>query len=244
MFRCGRFLTILLWGILNLVGASSVTQAQVDYSLSISRSVLADPGEQGVRLYFIFTSIDSVAGFDMLVKFNTELLTPTTVQPTCPFQVFNYDLSSPGQVRIVGRRGISDSVFFSPLPPGQDTLGYILVSITPQDLLIDIETPVEFKEDPITPNSDNRLMRSDGSFIEGSDLELTNGSVFIRHPLYGDVNDDGYPNTIADAIFLLNYLSGRQELTPRQKANSDLNRDAVQASMADFMNLVAIITEN
>jgi hypothetical protein len=88
------------------------------------------------------------------------------------------------------------------------------------------------------------LIAPDSSFIEEPDLELTDGSVFIRHPLYGDVNDDGYPYTIADAIFFLNFLAGRQGLTPRQKANSDVTRDGIQASMSDFINLVAIITEN
>jgi hypothetical protein len=244
MFKCRWFLTMLFLGILNLWGANSVTFAQVDYSLWISQSVLANPGEDEVCLYLVLAKLDSVAGFDVLVRFNPELLTVTGVEPTCRFQLFNYDLSPQGGVRIIARRHVSDSTYLSPLSPGRDTLGHISVKITSQDLLVDIETSVEFSEDPKTPYPDNRLITPDSSFIEEPDLELTDGSVFIRHPLYGDVNDDGYPYTIADAIFFLNFLAGRQGLTPRQKANSDVTRDGIQASMSDFINLVAIITEN
>jgi hypothetical protein len=244
MYKCRWFLTILFLGILNLWGVNSVAFAQVDYSLWISQSVLANPGEGDVCLYLVLDKIDSVAGFDMFVKFNPELLTVTGVRPTCRFQLFNYDFTLPGEVRIIARRHVSDSTYLSPLPSGRDTLGYISVKITSQDLLVDIETPVEFSDDPKTSYTDNRLIVPDSSFIEEPDLKLTDGSVFIKHPLYGDVNDDGYPYTIADAIFFLNFLAGRQGLTPRQKANSDVTRDGIQASMSDFVNLVAIITEN
>jgi hypothetical protein len=244
MFRCRWFLTILVLGILALFWASSSVFAQADYSLSLSQSVLADPGEEGVCLYLVLSSIDSVAGFEVLLKFNPQLLTPIGVEPACRFQLFGYDFSSPDEVRIIARRHVPDSTYLPPLPPGRDTLGYISVSVISQDLLVDLETPVEFMEDPETSDPDNRLITPDSSFIEEPDLELTHGSVFIRHPLYGDVNDDGYPYTIADAIFFLNFLAGRQGLTPRQRANSDVTRDGVQASMSDFIHLVTIITEN
>ena len=244
MFRYRWFLTILLLGMLNLLGASSVTFAQTDYSLSISQSVLADPGEQGVRLYLVLSKPDSVAGFEVLLKLNPELLTPIGAEPICRFQLFDCDLSLPGQVRIIARRHVPDSTYLPPLPAGRDTLGYISMSITSQDLLVDTQTPVEFSENPQSPDPDNRLITPHSSFIVEPDLKLTHGSVFIRHPLYGDINDDGNSYTIADAIFFINFLAGRQELTPRQKANSDVTRDGVQASMSDFIQLVAIITEN
>jgi hypothetical protein len=244
MFKCRWFLTILILGILDLYGISSVSKAQGDYSLSISQSVSANPGEAGVCLYLVLSKPDSVAGFDLLVQFNPELLIPTLAKPNCRFQLFDYDFSLPGKAKIIARRHVPDSVAISPLAPGIDTLGCILMSITPQDLLIDVEAPVEFSEDPGTPDRDNKLIAPDSSLVYEPDLELIDGSILIRHPLYGDVNDDGYPNTIADAIFFINFLAGKQELTPRQKANSDVTRDGTQASMSDFINLVAIITEN
>ena len=141
MFKCRWFLTILFLGILNLLGANSVTFAQGDYSLSLSRNVLANPGEDDVCLYLILAKLDSVAGFDVFVKFNPELLTVTGAEATCRFQLFNSDPSPQGGVRIIARRHVPDSIYLSPLSPGMDTLGYISVKITSQDLLVDIGRP-------------------------------------------------------------------------------------------------------
>jgi hypothetical protein len=115
--------------------------------------------------------------------------------------------------------------------------------VTSPDPLSDLIVPLSFLDDAATQFADNRLVKSDSTFITPPELALTDGSVLIRYPLYGDVNDDGYVFTIADAIFLFNYLSGTQELSSRQKANSDINRDGVQAGMTDFIQLITVITE-
>jgi hypothetical protein len=57
------------------------------------------------------------------------------------------------------------------------------------------------------------------------------------------VNDDGYAYTIADAIFFFNFLAGSQKLTPRQRANSDSNKDGIQASISDVLHLLKVIAE-
>jgi hypothetical protein len=235
--------TIMLLVFFNLTWAPSVTQAQ-DHVLSISQGVLADPGDEAVPLYLVMSSVDSIAGFEAFLEFNSELLTPTGVVATSRFQLFGYHIFSSGQVKIIARRQAADSVYIGPMDPGLDTLACIYMSVTSQDLLVDVETPVEFSEYPQTPHFDNILVAPDSSFIQQPDLGLIDGSVFIRRPLYGDMNDDGKPYTIADAIFFLNFLAGRQKLTPRQRANSDVTRDGAQASMADFIRLVTIITED
>ena len=243
MFRRKWYQTIFFLVLLSLSWAPSVSHAQ-DHSLSLSQGVLANPGEEWVRLYLVVSSIDSVAGFEALLKFNPELLAPMSVVPTRRFQFFSHYLYLPDRVKIVARRHVADSVYLGPLDPGLDTLACVYMSVSSQDLLVDVETPVQFLEDPGSPYSDNILVFPDSSFTGEPDLGLTHGSVFIRYPLYGDINDDGLPHTIADAIFFLNFLAGGQRLTPRQKANSDVTRDGVQASMADFIRLVAIITED
>lgn len=242
MFRHKGYLTILCLGILNLAGLCSLGFAQVDFSISLGSGVVTDPGGQAT-LYFVLGSPDSIAGVDMLLEFDPYLLTYSWVELLPRFQHASYDHSVPGRLRVVVRRHHPDSTYLSPLPPGTDTLGFIWLNVTSQDLLLDLETTVSFFEDPGTPFVDNRLARSDGSFVTPPELRLTHGSVFIRHPLYGDVNDDGYAYTIADAIFFFNYLAGSQKLTPRQRANSDVNKDGVQASMTDFIQLIKVIAE-
>ena len=243
MFRHKGFLTIVCLGILNMGGFCSLGFAQVDFSISLSSGVVADPGQAGVPMRFILTSPDSLAGVEMLLEFDPLLLTCGSVELLSRFQQASYDNTVPGRLRIILRRHHPDSTDLPSLPPGIDTLGFIWLGVTSQDLLMDIQIPVGFFEDASTPFADNRLERTDGSFITPPELKLIDGSIFIKHPLYGDVNDDGYPYTIADVIFFFNYLAGSQKLTPRQKANSDVNKDGVQASMADFILLLKVIAE-
>jgi len=242
MFRYKGLLTILCVGILNLWALCSFAFAQGDFSISLSSGVAADPGQE-VEMYFVLNSPDSIAGVDMLLEFDPDLFTSSSVTFLTRFQYASYDNPVPGRLRIAIRRHHPDSTYIPPLLPGTDTLGFIWLDVISQDLLVDVVTPVSFFEDPGTPFADNRLVGTDSGFVTPPELRLTDGDILIRHPLYGDVNDDGYAYTIADVIFFSNFLAGSQKLTPRQRANSDVNKDGVQASMADFIQLIKVIAE-
>ncbi len=222
--------------------AHSAGLAQGAFSLSLDAQVVAHPG-QTVALHLVLSSPDSIAGVDVLLGFGPDLLIGSAFEPVSRFQYVSYDDSEPGRFRLILRRHYPDSVFLGPLAPGIDTVGRVRFSVTSEDLLTDIEAPVQFVEDATTPVDDNRLARKDSSFVTAPDLEWSDGSILIRHPLYGDVNDDGYPHTIADAIFFANYLAGTQDLTPRQRANADVNGDGFQAGMADFVELIRVVTD-
>jgi hypothetical protein len=229
--------------VLNLLALCAPGSARGDFSMSLGWVVEADPGQLGLPMHFVLARSDSVAGVDMLIEFDPGMLSCSGVSFLTRFQHVTYDNSVPGELRIVARRHHPDSTHLSPLGPGTDTLGFIWLDVTSQDLLSDLEVPLSFFDDAATPFVDNRLARSDSSFVTPPELVLIDGSVLIRYPLYGDVNDDGYAFTIADAIFFFNYLSGIQKLSPRQKANSDVNRDGAQGSMTDFIRLITVITE-
>jgi hypothetical protein len=215
---------------------------QGEFSISLGTGVTAEPG-QTVGLEFILDSPDPVAGVDMLLKFDPSVLTYSSTELLSRFQYVSQDNPEPGRLRLVIRRHHPDSVDLPPLAPGTDTLGLIWLRATTRDLLMDVHSPVQFIEDVGTPFEDNRLVKSDSSFVIPPELSWFDGSVLVRHPLYGDVNDDGYANTVADAIFLVNYLAGVQQLTLRQRANADVNRDGFQAGMADFLELIRIVVE-
>ena len=239
--RVSRFIAWLaIFGVLAICVPAS---ARGEFSLSLDSPVEADPGQPGLPMHFVLTKSDSVAGVDMLMEFDPGMLSCSSVSFLTRFQHATYDNSLPGKLRIIARRHHPDSTLLASLGPGTDTLGIIWLQVTSQDLLSDLSVPFGFLDDATTQFADNRLVRSDSSFVTPPELGLTDGSVLIRYPLYGDVNDDGYVFTIADAIFLFNYLSGTQELSSRQKANSDVNRDGVQAGMTDFIQLITVITE-
>jgi hypothetical protein len=231
------FLSVIMWGGL------CDSYASGDHVLSLSYRVTADPGQTNVPLYLVVTSITPVAGVDAYLQFDREIIRFGGVEFLTRFQYARYDTTVPGKLKITLRRHHPDSTSLGPLAAGTDTLGVVRMKVTSADLLGDVETEMSFWENPLTPYWDNRLVNADSSFVEPPALILQNGSVFVRHPLYGDVNDDGYPNTIADVIFLVNSLMGSQSLTPRQRANSDVNRDGVQGSMTDFLELIRIVGE-
>lgn len=234
---------IALVAVLNLLAICAPGSARGDFSMYLGSVVEADPGQLGLPMRFVLINSDSVAGVDMLIEFDPSILSCRGVSFLTRFQHVTYDNSAPGELRITARRHHPDSSHLSPLGPGTDTLGFIWLDVTSRDLLSDLEVPLSFFEDAATPIADNRLAKSDSSFVTPPELVLSDGSVLIRYPLYGDVNGDGYVFTIADAIFFFNYLSGTQKFSPRQKANSDVNRDGVQGSMTDFIRLITIIAE-
>ncbi len=243
MFKYSFFLTIVWVGVGILVGFSSFGYAQGDPVLSVSYRVTADPGQTDVPLYLVLTNSNPTAGVDIFLQYDRNLLTYSTVDWLTRFQYIACDTSLSGKIKTILRRHRADSTYLGPLAPGTDTLGVIKMKVTTMDLLADVEAPVRFWDNPLTPFVDNRLVKEDSSFIIPPTLNLREGSILIRHPLYGDVNDDGYPNTIADVIFFVNALVGGQSFTSRQRANSDVNRDGVQGSMTDFIELIRIVVE-
>ncbi len=242
MLKHKRILRMLFGGILILGAFGSSGFAQGEYSVSLGDGVIADPG-QSVALDVTVTSPDSLGGLDALLEFDPALLSFDSFEPLCRLQYLAVNSSQPGRLRLVIRRQHADSVRVAALAPGIDTLGLIWLRATTQDLLMDVEATVSFFEDGGTSFDDNRLVKKDSTTVAAPQLGLMSSVVSIRHPLYGDVNGDGYASTVADAIFLANYLAGIQKLTSLQRANADVNRDGFQAGMADFVELIRIIIE-
>ena len=236
-------LTIVWVGVFLLAGFPSLCHAQGGYTLSISRHKVADPGQTNLPVYLVLTSSSPIGGADIFLQYDRNFLTCSGVTWLTRFQYIICDTSISGKIRIILRRHRADSTSLGPLSSGIDTLGAVKMNVTSSDLLADTETPIGFWENPLTPQGDNRLVKSDSSFVVPPGLTKEEGSVLIRHPLYGDINDDGYPYTIADVIFLVNSLLGSQSLSSRQRANSDVNKDGVQGSMADFIELIKIVAE-
>jgi hypothetical protein len=242
MLKHRRMWLILVLGVLCLQASSARGLAQGTSSLALGKGVVANPG-QTVALGVVVSYADSLAGLDLLVEFDPDILTFNWFEAQCRLQSVTVATPQPGRLRLTLRRQHPDSTGLPALPPGTDTLGQIGLTATTQDLLTDVYSAVKFVEDGGTPFDDNRLVRTDGSFVVAPELERSDGSVLIRHPLYGDVNDDGFAATVADIIFLANYLGGTQQLTPRQRSNADVNRDGLQAGMADFTELIRMVVE-
>ena len=62
-------------------------------------------------------------------------------------------------------------------------------------------------------------------------------------PVWGDINENGYPYELGDAILLANHIidPDAYPFTLRQLFASDVNGDGLQATITDLVYLVAVM---
>lgn len=199
------------------------------------------PGQTQVFVPIYIHITQPTVGVNILLSYDPTLLTPVHIAPNMFFQDFTVDNSIPGRIRINLYTNLPPPPAVPPIM-GDTIFAWIDCEITSEDLGYDFLTHYSFYDDPNTPYPDNNILLEDGNWIVPPALSLLQADVLIISPLYGDINDNGYAFEIGDAITFLNYFMGEVEFTVRQYANSDCNRDGVQASIADLVYLLGVIT--
>jgi len=191
-------------------------------------------------------------------------IVPNPILATGDFWYVNYDVAGPGTFRVTFINSLNDQ------NPNQEICGLIEdplfsfpITLNPNVDYppgIDFCIPVCFMYD--TDGEDHYLFNnvSDPSglnvwFNDGCDtppdstqnatLELDmlcgNVKVFSEHVLMqGDVNLNGYPMEIGDAVTLANYLGdpNNTEFSTRQYYSSDANGDGAYATVADLIFII------
>lgn len=224
----------------NLLGFNTGTSDT--FELKISSEVSASPGEENVAVPISLLSSDSVYSFNLFLTFDPSILTPTMVAPALFFQYFDFDISDPGKIRVTGKIDVPNAPpHIPPIPPRNTVLLNILFNITPRDLGSDYLCYIHFSDDYNTPFPDNFVGISNGYVVTIPKLILTDGAILIQSPLYGDLNLDGIPYTVPDAILFINFLLGRESLNSAQLINSDVNRDGLLGTVADLIFLIDVL---
>jgi hypothetical protein len=141
--------------------------------------------------------------------------------------------------------GIADFPNQVPVPallPGSGAIVYLSFGVATDPYLNGFLLPLEFSSLDYT---DNTLCTPRGQFIPREDIDLTGGGVWLNsaRTFVGDVNQNGLPFEISDAVKLAAYLSGRITLSQQQLINSDVNRDGRMATLADLVFLIRHILE-
>lgn len=221
---------------------NSSPQAPTDtYEIYFGELIEAIPGEPDLLIPIWISVSQPTIGVNIVLSYDPSLLTPAVVAPNMFFQSFIADLSFPGRIYI---NLLTDLPPPPQIPPieGDTIFAWISCAVTSEDLGYDLLTHMTFYEDPNTPYPDNSLLLEDGTWIIPPNLSLIQGDILIIHPLYGDINLNEYPYEIGDAVTFLNYFMGLTEFNRRQYANSDCNRDGIQASIADLVYLLAVVS--
>lgn len=223
-----------------IVFGVGISQAQ-EYEITFGPMIEAYVGQNNLIIPITITNLQPVEYVHISLTYDPSLMEAVAVAPAIFFQGTNFDVSTPGKMTIELDRDLVPPPVVPPIPVGETTVAYITMNIAVNNLGRDIGTPLEFFEDPNTPYPDNLFLLDNGYFIVPPMLTLTSGMVYIFEPLYGDVNINSDPFEVGDAVTLVNYFIGTINLSPRQKANSDCNRDNIQATIADLVYLLRII---
>ncbi|RKX20867.1 MAG: hypothetical protein DRP26_00820 [Candidatus Zixiibacteriota bacterium] len=177
----------------------------------------------------------------LIITYDPLLVEPVVVAPALFYQYFSYDLNVPGRITLEIELNLVPPPYVPPIPAGDTVLAFISMDIVADDMCMDISTQLYFYEDPNTPYPDNLLMLENGTFIIPPELMLTSGEIYIYSPDYGDLNLNGYPFEVGDIVVFVSYFTGQIEFTAEQMANSDCNRDGIQATVADLVYMLRIV---
>ncbi len=224
-----------------LLAAATGAFAQ-DYRVYFGDSyVEAYVGQQNVAVPIALHNSQPVEYIHLIITYDASLIRPRSVAPAIFFQLASFDINTPGRIEVELERDLIPPPYVPPIPPGDTIVAYISMDVIVNDLGRDMGTFIEFIEDVNTPYPDNLLLLSNGYFIIPPQLVLQRGEFFIFRPLYGDLNLNGDPFEVGDVVTFVSFFTGAIHFSPRQMANSDCNRDNLQATIADFVYMLRII---
>jgi len=214
-------------------------------SLGVEESLLGDT----IRVPINLVNSDPIAGMELLIQFDPTVFTFLGISRqdtrTEEWEYFSYQEKPNGlyqQIKIVGIADFPNQIDTDPLFPGSGAIAYLRFRAPSDPYLNGLLIPLEFFLSDFT---DNTLATPRGQFISQEIVNLNNGGVLLDagNTLVGDINQNGLPFEVADAVKLAVYLSGQTKLTLQQMINSDVNQDGRMATIADLIFLINRILE-
>jgi len=240
-------------------------------SLNCGETIEVWPGADIDVPVDIYTCDEEIGGYNLLIEYDMSVLTLTGVEDKMGFEYFywtEYQVDRWNKIHIVGIANKPNQVDTDPIPgclvkePIVDLYFHVSAKWDPN-----YATPISFEVDD--PCVDNTMSNELGTkfyqakenwkwvadHMEGVSVAFCGGDAIKAYKLfgtqvrgveldgpYGDVNCDGIPYTIADAVFFMEYLKGADvELCDWSATASDINRDGHQWTIADLIMLVNIL---
>ncbi len=223
-------------------GFNGLTLDEQDvYEISFGSIIEGYVGQEGLLIPIRLVNEQPVEYVHLKIGYDASIIDPVVVAPALFYQYFSANTNIQGVIDIEFECDLIPPPSIPPIPAGDAVIAYILADVVVGNLGRDVYTALSFSEDPNTPFPDNFLMLDSGWFIVPPALSLTPGTVYIYNPVYGDINLNGYVYEIGDIIMFVSYLSGYIDFNARQMANSDCNRDRIQASISDLVYMLNVI---
>lgn len=219
-----------------------------NYTLSID-TISVYPGDQAM-ININLHNLAPISGFEILFNYDVTALSLVSISNagtrSNAFEYFTYRLEEggiPGDVYVTGISDIDHSFTPGNLPSGDGSIFKALFYATNNQDFAGFSVPVEFAFRDLFNHYDNTLSDTAGVRIPQSSIIYNDGFVSILKATasgLGDINLNGIPYEIGDAIYLTNYFISPDlsPLDPVQRANSDVNQDGYAPSLADLVFLV------
>ena len=150
-----------------------------------------------------------------------------------------------GKIWILAEADIPGGETVAPLPTGEGVITSINFQASSDFSYAGFLLPINFAFMNELPDGDNTFTDGDDEVITRDQILYTNGSFFIKQyeGLIGDINLNGVPFEIADAIYFTNHFIDpfTYPLVGEALQNSDVNQDGRYSTVADLVYLVRII---
>jgi hypothetical protein len=237
----------------DLSGGSALREAHIRV-IPPSPCVLSIGVEQGlvggkVEIPINLKNPEPIAGMEILIQYDPTAYTflGLTKEGTrvSEWERYVYREKTWGLFQLIKIVGIADfpnEVGVASLPEGDGPVAHLQFGMTSDTQLAGLLIPLEFCYFDLT---DNTLSNSVGEFISRDEINFNNGGVLLEsgNTLLGDINLNGIPFEVGDAVRLAVSFSVGMNLNQQQLLNSDVNRDGVWATLGDLIYLVARIQE-
>ena len=193
---------------------------------------------------------EPIAGMELMIKFDPtvfeflEVSEQGTRTQSWEYLSYREKTSGPHQlIKIVGIADFPNQTGVVPLFPDSGAIANLNFRVTSDPNLGGLLASLEFFSIDFT---DNTLSTPEGRFISRDRISLNSGGVLLDagSTLLGDVNENGLPFEVGDAVKLAAYISGIAELTPQQLLNSDVNQDGRGGTLSDLVFLIRHIVED
>jgi len=195
---------------------------------------------------------DPVGSFNLLVKYDASAVWPVNLTNegtrAADFEYFDYtydEYGTPGNVRIVGMSSLSGGTpsLTTTLPPGGGSVARFTFVVANSIDLAGLYIPMRFIFLDSPTNDDNTLTDGSGVKIEQSQIDYYDGWIAVREMgevNVGDINLNGFTYEVSDYVYFSNYFMNPtgHPMNALQMANSDMNGDFIEGSIADLVTLI------
>jgi len=202
-----------------------------------------------VKIPINLSNPDPVSGIELLIQYDPSTYTFLSLTKdstrASDWEYYVYRERAWGLFQLIKIVGISDfpnAHSTPPLSPGYGPIAYLNFKMTSNTHFAKLLIPLEFYYFDLT---DNTLSNFWGKFISRDMINFSNGGVLLEseNTLLGDINLNGIPFDVGDAVRLALSLTYGTSLNQQQLLNSDVNQDGSWATLADLIYLIMRIQE-